>query len=306
MILSVIIPAFNAAGLLEQCLSSIEPMPGLEVIVVDDGSTDGTAGLVAALKQSRDDIRLLRQANGGVSRARNAGLEVVGGEYVVFVDADDRLFAGALPRCLEAVRKAPADILVMRSFCGEAERYAWKGRFREDVPYSKEDFLRAGFLRGSVCGCVFRTEFLREHALRFPPDVSVAEDTVFWAAVLAEGATVRFADIPFYAITARPESASRRYDDGFIARYGQSLPAARAQISDRAVGDAVSLGIVMGIVTTAVKMGWSPARTYQESCIGSVLPFTTQGIYHHRGLIRILNRSFPLFFRIKQFRDLFR
>jgi len=306
MTLSVIIPAYNTASLLDCCLSSIEPMSGLEVVVVDDGSTDGTVGLVSAKMESRNDLRLISQANGGVSRARNAGLDAVSGTYVAFVDADDVLLEGALPRCMVAVRIASADILVMRSFCGEAERYVWKGRFREGISYFKEDFLRAGFLRGSVCGCVFRTGFLREHALLFPPDVSMAEDTVFWAAVLAEGAAVQFVDIPFYSITARPESSSRRLDDGFIYRYGKSLIAARQRITDRAVGDSVSLGIVMGIVNAAVKMGWSPQRTYQESGIGSVLPFTTRGIYHQRGLIRILNWKFSLFFRIKQLRDLFK
>lgn len=307
MKLSIIIPAYNAAGLMNRCLSSIEPGPGVEVIVVDDGSTDGTAGVVSSLAATRTGLRLIRQPNGGVSRARNAGLEEARGEFITFVDADDGLFPDALSRWMETLESVDAsDILMMRSFCGGVERYPWQGCFQTETLYTKDDFMRLGFLRGSVCGCIYRTSFLREKGLQFPTDVPVAEDTVFWAASLAHEATASFADIPFYSITERPDSASRNYDDGFISRYGKALAATRQFIPDRPVADYTCLGILMGIVSAAVKMGWSPLRTFVESGIGSLLPLTTDGIFHKRLQIRILNLSFPLFFRLKQLRDYLR
>ena len=117
MNISVIIPAYNVSGFIGDCLSSIGS--GVETIVVDDGSTDGTS-----LHVTRDFplVRLVRQENAGVSAARNAGIRQAGGEYLVFVDADDTLCEDALTRLGEFLEAMAPDILVMRSFGSRAER----------------------------------------------------------------------------------------------------------------------------------------------------------------------------------------
>lgn len=94
---SVIIPAFNAEKFLRETLESAlgQTVPPLEVIVVDDGSTDGTVALV---ERFRGAVRLLRQANGGVARARNAGAAQAKGEWLAFLDADDVWLPGKLER----------------------------------------------------------------------------------------------------------------------------------------------------------------------------------------------------------------
>lgn len=86
-LVSVIVPAFDAERYLGETLDALERQdyPAIEVIVVDDGSSDGTADVARA----RPGVRLLRQANAGPSAARNAGLEVCAGELVTFCDADD-------------------------------------------------------------------------------------------------------------------------------------------------------------------------------------------------------------------------
>jgi glycosyltransferase involved in cell wall biosynthesis len=87
-LVTVIIPAFNYARYIEQCISSVlqQTYPRIETIVVDDGSTDNTADVI---KKFGDKIRIVRQANSGVSVARNTGLLNSSGEYVAFLDADD-------------------------------------------------------------------------------------------------------------------------------------------------------------------------------------------------------------------------
>jgi glycosyltransferase involved in cell wall biosynthesis len=91
---SVVIPAYNQAQFLAEAIESAlnQDEPPLEVIVVNDGSTDRTAAVVAAFPS----VRLLSQANHGLAAARNAGLAVCRGEFIVFLDADDRLLPGAL------------------------------------------------------------------------------------------------------------------------------------------------------------------------------------------------------------------
>lgn len=89
-LVSVIVPAYNVSRSIERCLDSLvkQTIP-VEIIVIDDGSTDDTGAICESYSTSYPQIRLLRQNNGGVSSARNAGLRVANGKYVGFVDSDD-------------------------------------------------------------------------------------------------------------------------------------------------------------------------------------------------------------------------
>lgn len=105
---SIIMPAFNAAPFIEEAIGSIlaQTFKDWELIVVDDGSTDETAAVLARQHDAR--ISVMRQANAGVSAARNAALDVAIGEYVTFMDADDRLPAEALMHRVGYLRSNPA------------------------------------------------------------------------------------------------------------------------------------------------------------------------------------------------------
>ncbi len=102
MQLSVVIPVYNAERHLRQCLDSVlaQTLRGLEVICIDDGSTDGSAAILAEYAARDSRIRVLSQENYGQGAARNRGLEVAQGEYIYFVDADDEL---AHPDAVERV-----------------------------------------------------------------------------------------------------------------------------------------------------------------------------------------------------------
>ena len=109
--LSILVPTWNAATTVERALDSVlaERVIPLEVVVVDDASTDGTADLVAAIAERDPRVVLLRlPANGGVSNARNRGLELVRGEWLAFLDADDLLLPGALDALMAPTAADPA------------------------------------------------------------------------------------------------------------------------------------------------------------------------------------------------------
>jgi len=113
---SVVIPAYNAAWCVAKAIESVLVQEGadFEIIVVDDGSTDDTA---AVLARYGDAIRVVRQRNQGLSAARNAGIRAAQGEFVAFLDADDWWLAGKLGQQLALMHTRPE-----LGFCSTAAR----------------------------------------------------------------------------------------------------------------------------------------------------------------------------------------
>ncbi|HUH78182.1 MAG TPA: glycosyltransferase family 2 protein, partial [Devosia sp.] len=111
-LVSIVIPAFNAAPFIERTLrsASAQTHAAIEILVVDDGSTDETAAVVERLTTTDSRIRLFRKPNGGVASARNLGLQQARGEWVSFLDADDLWHPAKVARQLEYVKgRAPSE-----------------------------------------------------------------------------------------------------------------------------------------------------------------------------------------------------
>src|SRR5437867_5651771 len=104
-LVSIIIPCYNQAQFLREAIQSAlaQTYPHREIFIVDDGSTDNTAEVTAGYR----DVRYIRQENSGVSTARNTGLKQSRGEYLVFLDSDDRLLPAALEIGVDCLREHP-------------------------------------------------------------------------------------------------------------------------------------------------------------------------------------------------------
>lgn len=129
-LVSVIIPTFNRARTLPRAVRSVlnQSYAELELLIMDDGSTDDTAELVAAIGDPR--IRYVRlEGNRGASRARNAGLRLARGEFIAFQDSDDEWLSEKLVRQVEAARSAPADAVTV---------------FHTKIQYGRDEFSRYG------------------------------------------------------------------------------------------------------------------------------------------------------------------
>ncbi|QQB15450.1 bifunctional glycosyltransferase/CDP-glycerol:glycerophosphate glycerophosphotransferase [Brevibacterium casei] len=111
-LLSVVIPAFNAAEFIERCLRSVVAQRGvrLEVIVVDDGSRDETTALVGELIDDDPRIMLIKSTNAGPAAARNLGVEASSGDFITFVDADDEVLPGAFSTMVDSLLRTGSDI----------------------------------------------------------------------------------------------------------------------------------------------------------------------------------------------------
>jgi len=143
-LVTVVIPCYNQAHFLGEAIESVlaQDHPHTEVVVVDDGSTDNTAKVAAHYPQ----VHLIRQHNQGLSTARNVGLESSHGDYIVFLDADDRLLPGAIGAGLEALRAHPECAFAF----GGHESIASDGSLLAvHEPYTAGDYYHM-MLRGNI------------------------------------------------------------------------------------------------------------------------------------------------------------
>lgn len=190
---SVVVPAFGAAASLVRSLDSIlaQPVRDLQVVVVDDGSTDRTGEIADAYAAEHPQVTVLHQQNGGVSRARNAAMAHVTGELVTFVDPDDFLPADAWTPMLRSLAKTGSDFAI-----GMMERVLEDGRrVRPPLLHRNHAVERLGITIDDAplliadvfpCNKMFRTEFWHRAGLSFPPDTSY-EDNVFSAEAYLAG-----------------------------------------------------------------------------------------------------------------------
>ena len=119
-LVSIIIPVYNAKAHLEACVQSIldQSYQQFELLLIDDGSSDGSSGLCDELSQKSEKIRVIYKENGGVSTARNRGLEEARGEFIIFVDCDDVISQNYVESFIELYPKRTKSkinlIIVMR------------------------------------------------------------------------------------------------------------------------------------------------------------------------------------------------
>ena len=246
---SVIIPAWNAESYIRGALDSVlnQTLADIEVLVVDDASSDGTADLVAAMALADPRLRLVRLAqNGGPSKARNVALEAAKGDYIAVLDADDRFAPARLENLLEFSQAHGADIVFDNLLrCPLADSDAGGEphlRAPQDAPAQRVDlemFLAANRMNGSdrTMGHLkpmISRSFLKDKQLRYCEHVRIAEDFLLICEALAQGAQAWLTSTCGYKYWIRPGSLSKRpmandveamraSDDRFRARFGSAL-----------------------------------------------------------------------------------
>lgn len=176
--ISVIIPAFNAASYIQQCIENMlaQTYKNLEIIVVDDGSTDNTAEIA----KQYPAVKLIQQHNQGVSAARNAGMAIATGVYLHFMDVDDFINLDFYEKMLDAIVPHGADMafsgLIHERLPGFSFRITEKFLYLN--PEDKLVFSNV-YRQGQAAKYLFKTSFLKEKKLTFNPQLRNSEDRVF-------------------------------------------------------------------------------------------------------------------------------
>lgn len=216
-LISVIVPVYNGQDYLENCVTSIENQTyeNLEIIIVNDGSTDGTAGVCVKLKEKYGNIHVVTMEDEGVSTARNAGIDMAKGGFITFVDADDRLRPKTLQVLYDSILATGSDIAgcKFQAFRTEEEWQAHlqsRYRIRKSTEYEPVDYLKQEILRGnSRCWSkLYRRSVIGN--LRFQRGLSIGEDMLFLVELLPYVRGIAETDYPGYGYFQNPKGAMNR------------------------------------------------------------------------------------------------
>lgn len=247
---SIIIPVYNTRNYVAEALQSVldQSLRDVEVIAVDDGSTDGS---LEVLQSFGNRITVLSQKNSGQGAARNNALEIARGEFVYFMDSDDWISVDAMEKCVARCRKDNLDFVFFDAVSfgegfDQASCSAWFD-YHRSAPYTgvsdgcsvMTDMLARGLYRCSVCMCLFRLEFLKKHGLRFPTGI-LHEDEAFAAAAYINASRVAGIPEEFYHRRVRGNSVmtttfSPRNVQGYLTTLELVAPLAVSGEKTRAV-----------------------------------------------------------------------
>lgn len=216
MLLSIIIPVYNVEQFIEECLDSVctQSFADWEAICVNDGSTDCSLSLLQEFASRDSRIHVVSQPNGGLSAARNTGLKAANGEYVLFLDSDDRIKPDTLS-ILDANLSECPDILAFGSelWYYENEYSVPNDKFNHrqyDRMLSGQQYLdqfvcERGWGPSAACFYAYRRTFLRQHSLYFPVGL-LHEDELFVPQACALAQNVKILSNILYEYRMRENS----------------------------------------------------------------------------------------------------
>lgn len=184
ILVSIIIPVYNIEAYLDRCLESVvnQTYKNLEIILIDDGSTDNSGAICDKYKENDVRIKVIHKENEGVSKARNVGIDIANGEFIGFVDSDDWLKEDTIEKLLFYIKKYSADIAQcnITYINDKGEERSYKEKAKELLVYNKEESL-IGLLDEdiitAVCNKLYRKSAIKN--IRFEIGKRMGEDGYF-------------------------------------------------------------------------------------------------------------------------------
>lgn len=165
--ISVVVPVYNAQEYLESCINSIlaQTLSDIQIILVDDGSKDNSGEICDDYQKKDKRIKVIHQENGGVMKARAAGVYIACSDWICFVDADDTIAPDAL-ECMYSYVANDVDIVVFES--------------QIDTTYNAQEYIQVlfKFQLLALWGKLYRRDLLNKYALSIPPQFKVGEDFI--------------------------------------------------------------------------------------------------------------------------------
>lgn len=183
---SIIVPVYNSANYLERAIDSLlrQTITDIEIILVNDGSTDGSADICNRYAMLDKRIKVIHQQNSGASIARNNGIKCAEGEYISFIDSDDYVDDNYIKSMYDAIIETQSDLIVT----GRTQ-IKIDGRSEMLVPPTKQMYgyeIREFFinkeydyLRGGPCCKIYKKSIIQNYRIKFPEGIHYLEDAIF-------------------------------------------------------------------------------------------------------------------------------
>lgn len=234
--ISVIVPVYQAESLLPQCVESVlsQTFSDWELLLVDDGSRDGSPALCDSYAAREPRIRAFHKPNGGVSSARNLGLEQAAGQCIAFLDADDAFEPAALETLWYLREKAGADSAGCAHFKVQANGQQQQtelllpagiyeaAAIREKILWPLTgDRLRPPLFNGFIWRFLFDAAILRDNAITF--EGAYLEDELFLMEYFSNARRLAVTDRPLYRYLENPASATHRYMPDYLQVFQRFL-----------------------------------------------------------------------------------
>lgn len=212
MTISVVIPIYNVGKYLNACLKSCvgQTYGALEIICVNDGSSDDSESIIDAFAAADSRIRKINKANGGLPSARRAGIDAATGDYIFHLDGDDDMPLDAIERLAEVAAEDGADIVIGDYYSIDSEEGSVYRDSRVRSVMSGYEYVRFILTEGlfNIWGKLIKRSLYTENQVQIPLDISMGEDLVQMMQLAFYAQSVSFCKSPVYNYYIRPTSMS--------------------------------------------------------------------------------------------------
>ncbi len=241
-LISIIIPVYNVELYLQRCVESVihQTYTNLEIILVDDGSPDWCGRICDRYANQDDRIRVIHQENQGASSARNAGMEIMTGEYCFFVDSDDYIDPRTIELLHDRAKAAQADLVIGNTFIAlENQKLLPNPRFTR-VQFSKEELERTPakyeYLYDPGYGVtiwnkLYRNQFLQKYRLRFHEQLPFGEDMVFSIQLVARHPKIQLVNKYTYYYCTYASTLSKSPKQRIVEQSAQVLDSIQSDLA---------------------------------------------------------------------------
>ena len=203
---SIIVPVYNAEKVISRCVDSIlyQDYHSFELILVDDGSTDGSASILDQYAKMDARVHVIHKKNTGVSDTRNTALKVAKGKYIQFADADDWLVPEATSALVHAAEESGAGMVISDFYRVVGNRTSHKGSIEEEGLISREEYAEfmarspADYYYGVLWNKLFVSSIIEENNLRMDENLQWCEDFIFDMEYILHVDSVYVLRVPLY------------------------------------------------------------------------------------------------------------
>jgi glycosyltransferase involved in cell wall biosynthesis len=218
--ISIIVPVYNSAEYIDICLMSLslQKFADIEIICIDDGSTDDSAAILQARASKDARVRVFSQDNAGTGAARNLGLQNARGEFIMFCDSDDFYTSSTCQKMYTAIQESGTDLVKCYFMSIYNKRIVDE---REAQSHLEEGIVHPldkewkGYLGRGIWDKIFRKSIVDQHGIRFP-QTRCAEDVSFLLQYMAVASTCMVIPDTLYVYTIRSDSVSGKHENNVV------------------------------------------------------------------------------------------